>query len=101
MLRVNVTGDTMIFRKEWEGKNFYTTSLSKKKQDETYENAYISVQFKKDVVLHNKTKIKVNNGWLTFYMKGKEPVYQLFISDFEEEDEIPEGFTQVDEGLPF
>lgn len=96
MLKVNVTGDTMIFRKDFDGKPNYSTTLSKKLMDGTYDNAYINVRFKKGVELENKTKIDVTNGWLTFW-KNKEgkAMFEIFISEFE--GGVPEGFAAVDD----
>lgn len=101
MLRVNATGETMIFRNEYDGRSFYSTSLSKKLADGTWENGNIGVQFKKDVEMHNKTKINVTNGWLTFYKtKDEKPktVTYLFIMDFEivGDEQVPAGFTEID-----
>lgn len=104
MLKINVTGDTMIFRKDFDGRATYSTTISKKLTDGTWENAYIGVQFKKDVVLQDKTKVEIKNGWLTHYFnKEKKPVYYIFVLDFESETQIPEGFTQIedDSSLPF
>ena len=114
-MRIEATGETMIFRKEYEGKVFYSTSLGQKKQDDTWENASIDVKFKNGVNLADKTKIEVIRGWLKFYLKGKVPVWQVFISEFEKlsgipsgfepEDEnqaaIPEGFQALDDDIPF
>ena len=92
------TGETMIFRKDYEGRQLYSTTIGKKKQDGTYENGYIDVQFKKGVNLADKTKIEVINGWLTFYLnKDKKPVWQIFINEFEQLSHIPSGFKPEDE----
>jgi hypothetical protein len=114
-------GQTMVFRKDHEGKVFYSTQLGKKKQDGTYDNAYIDLQFKKGVDIPNRTTINVENGWLTFWLnKDKKPVWQVFVSDYEvleygEEPQpakkpvdekppaIPEGFQALedDDSIPF
>ena len=85
MLNSNFSGETMIFKND---KGFYSTSISKKNQDGTYANAYISVAFKKGVDLPNKTKINIKNGFLTFdqYDRAdgsKATNLKLFVSDFE------------------
>lgn len=85
MLNTNITGETMIFKND---KGFYSTSLSRKKQDGTYENAYINVGFRKGVDIPNKTLINVKNGFLTFDNRatedGKTTTYfRLFISDYD------------------
>lgn len=85
MLNSNFSGETMIFKND---KGFYSTSISKRNQDGTYANAYISVGFRKGVDLPNKTKINIKNGFLTFdqYDRAdgtKATNLKLFISDFE------------------
>lgn len=103
MLKINVTGDTMIFRKDFDDRPAYSTSLGKKLQDGTYDNAFINVKFKKGVDIANKTKIDITNGWLTFW-KNKEdkPMWEIFINEFTSDapQEI-EGFTELDEDSPF
>lgn len=88
MLNINVTGETMIFRND---KGFYSTSLSKKKlnaeKGAEYENAYITVEFRKGVEVPNRTKINIKQGWVSFnkYEKeGKTNVYfKIFVNDFD------------------
>ena len=98
MLKTQITGDTMIFRKDFDDRQAYSTTISKKNKDGEYENAYIDVKFKKDVKLENKTKININNAWLTFYInKDKKPVWQIFINDFSTIEGIPEGFQAIND----
>lgn len=84
MLKTNITGETMIFK---NNNGFYSTTISKKKQDGSYDNAYINVGFKKDVDVENKTLINIKNGWLTFdkYEKdGKTNTYlKIFVNEFD------------------
>lgn len=102
MIKSVFTGQAMVFAKEYDGRTYYSTSIGKKKQDGTYENGYIDLQFKKGVEIPNKTKIDIKNGWLTFYLKDKKPTWQIFVSEFEMEGGDYEGFAQVsDEDCPF
>lgn len=74
----------MIFRNDYkDGGVAYVMGLSKKKKDGSYDNAYIPVQFKRDVSLANQTNIYIKKAWLSFY-KNKEgkPVFYIFISEF-------------------
>ena len=69
----------------------YTTTIGKKNSDGSYDNAYIGIQFNKDVQLENRTKIKIKNAWLSFYkivkeLKGETQTTTVFFircSDFE------------------
>lgn len=75
--------DEIVFKNEYNGKVYYSIGLSKKKQDGTYENGYITTQFKKDVELENKTKIRIKKSWIDFYVKDKKTIPYIFVSEFE------------------
>ena len=73
----------MIFRKDYDNRTVYTMGISKKKQDGTYENAYMPVQFKKGVELENKTNIYIKDAWITFFKtKDGKAIFYIFINDF-------------------
>ena len=72
----------MVFKREYEGKSYYSIGMSRKKQDGTYENAYIDCRFKQGVELDNQTNIYVNDGFMSFYLKDGKPIYYLVITDF-------------------
>lgn len=74
--------ELMVFRRDYEGKSFYSIGLSKK-QENGYLNGYMPCSFKKGVDVQNKTKIKATNMWLTFYLKEKETKPYIFINEFE------------------
>lgn len=78
---MQIRGETMIFANEKDG---YSTTVSKKNQDGTYDNMYIAVNFKKGVVIENKTKIDITNGFLSFY-KTREglPRLKIVVMEFE------------------
>lgn len=111
MLKTYIDGETMIFRKDFKDRASYSTTLSKKTKDGEWENGFIPVQFKKDVFVHNKTKINIKNAWLTFYKdKDGKTVPLIFISEFEElekpeEPKLPDGITEFaaldDDDCPF
>ncbi len=60
---MKITGETMIFKND----KGYSTSISSKKEDGSYENMFIAVNFKKGVEVENKTKINITDGFLSFY----------------------------------
>lgn len=73
----------MIFRKDYEDRTVYTMGMSKKKQDGTYDKAYIPVNFKKGVELENQTNIYIKKAWPSFYKtKEGKPIFYIFISEF-------------------
>lgn len=83
---MNVTNEreVMIFRNNYQDRVFYSMGISKKLQDGTYENGSINCQFKKDVEIQDRTKIKIKEAWLTFYKdKDKKTVPYIFVNQFE------------------
>jgi len=96
---MRITGETIIFKNE---KGMYNTTISNKREDGTYENMRISVNFKKGIEVENKTKINIKDGFLSFW-KNKDglPQVKLVIMDFEEVN--TEGFqvSNDESDLPF
>ena len=82
---MNIISDRkeMVFVKDYNGKELYSLGISKKNQDGSYTNGYISCRFKKDVHLKNMTMIKLKQAWLDFYLKDKATISYIFINDFE------------------
>lgn len=80
-----------VFNKE--GK--YSIGISNKKQDGTYDNAYIPIQFNKGVELENGTDIYIKNAWLSFYKweyDGKKgTTFIIKCNDFSKVDEVIES----------
>lgn len=100
---LKITGETRVFSKEINKKVYYSTTISNKNENGTYDKMYISIQFRKDVLVSNNTDIIINDGFLTFY-KGKDETQKmkLVILDFElkgQEEETNDYFD--DSELPF
>lgn len=96
---MKVTGKTRIFKNEYNGRVNYTTSISNKKEDGTYENMYLSTQFKKGQ--ETEGNIEIKDGFLSFY-KTKEglPKLKVVILDYTKEEQ--NDFTSIPaEDLPF
>ena len=105
---MQITGEAKIFKKEIEGKTLYSTSLTNKNMDGTYENMYITAQLPKGMSLENNTKINITKGFLSFY-RNKNGLAQVkvVIQEFEsltqtipQYEETPSYFTP-DSDLPF
>lgn len=73
----------MIFRKEFDGKPVYSIGLSRKNKDGDYINGYITANFRDGVDIPDRSRIKINNAWLSFYKKENITIPTIFISDFE------------------
>jgi len=100
---MDISGRTMIYKNDYG----FSTTISNKKQDGTYDKLYITVQFPKDVELENKTLINIKDGFLSFY-KTKEglPKIKIVVKYFEiaEDYKIPfleDTTEQLEDLMPF
>lgn len=100
---MKITGQTIIFKNEFG----YSTSISKKNEDGTYDKMYLSIQLPKGTELENKTKINITNGFLAFY-KTKEglPKPKIVVMQFESEykeqaEDITDDIMSDQFNLPF
>lgn len=100
---LKITGETRIFSKEINKKLYYSTTISNKNEDGTYENMYISVQFKKDVLVRNNTNVIIKNGFLTFYKsKDETQKLKLVVLDFDYDCQVEDSTDDYDDDdLPF
>lgn len=97
---MDLVGRTRIFKNE---NGLYSTSVSNKKDDNTYENMYIAVNFRKGIEVSNNTEIRIIHGFLSFY-KTKEglPKPKIVITDFEFINKQTNEFSNItDDMLPF
>ena len=97
---LQLVGTTRIFAKEIDGKKLYSTSISSKKQDGTYDKMYVSVQLPRDTVLQNNTDIIILDGFISFY-KSKDGLAKLkiVVMKFEIEETTQQEVQKSD--LPF
>ena len=95
---LQIVGTTRIFAKEINGKTLYSTSVSSKKQDGTYDRMYIAVQLPKNTVLQNNTDITILEGFMSFY-KSQEGLakIKIVVMKFEKE----EASEEEKSDLPF
>lgn len=83
-MNIECEKEKMIFRNENNGKVFYSIGLSKKNQDGKYTSGYITCRFPKDANIENKTKIKILNAWLDFWVDDKKITHPyIFINKYE------------------
>lgn len=73
----------MIFRKDFNDRPIYSIGLSRKKKDGNYENGYMVVNFKEGTDIPDKTRIKIKDAWISFYLKDKKTIPTIFINDYE------------------
>lgn len=76
----------MIFakNKEYNGDTFrvYSTGISSKSQDGTYNNAYIPVKFRKGIEIEDRQLINILSAWLMPIKLKDNFIVGLFINDF-------------------
>lgn len=98
---MNISEDRIrtIFKNERDGKTYYSLGLSKKDKEGNYINGYISCRFPKSATIENKTKIKIYEGWVDFYIKDKITHPYIFINKYEiieGKEEQPEQTIQAE-----
>ena len=102
-MNIECEKEKMIFRNEKDGKVFYSIGLSKKNQDGKYTSGYIACRFPKNANIENKTKIKILNAWLDFWVDDKKITHPyIFINKYEMIlDGIPKNIKseRSDEGI--
>ena len=100
-MSIRITGETTIFKSD---KGFYSTGISNKLMDGSWDNAYFPVQFKKGVEVENKTKINITNGFMSFF-KGQDdkPVFKIVVLDFTQVGDAKEDASATfdSDSLPF
>ena len=91
----------MVFKNEYQGREFYNLGISKKDRSGNYINGYMPCEFRKGVQLETKTKIYIKNAFLTFYLKDKKTVPYIKILDFETVEETMQNSKSEDPFLQF
>lgn len=101
---MQVTGKTMIFKKEYEGKIFYSTSIRNKNINGEYTNMYLNIQLPKGIEPEDKSIIEITKGFISFYENkdgNKIPkIVAMEIKQDEPKQEVQEDVYTSD-NLPF
>ena len=88
---MNVLGNVRIFKKELNGKELYSTTISLKNQNGEWDRMYLSVQLPRNVVLENGTDINITKGFLSFYKTNEGlPRIKIVIQEFITKEEMEE-----------
>ena len=96
---MNITGKTICYKNDYG----YSTAISNKKQDGTYERMYVNLQLPKGVEVENKTYIEITKGFLAFY-KDKNGMSKIKIVAMEIKQDEPkqeENYFTSESDLPF
>ena len=95
---MQISGQATVFATERDSSNgkwyTYQIGVSSKKEDGSYVNAYIDAMFRRGVVVENKSRINIKDGFLTVreFMKNdgtKQKKLSVMILDFD----MADGFT--------
>lgn len=82
-MQIISNNDEMIFRKDFNDRPIYSIGLSKKDKNGNYIKGYMNCNFKQGTDIADKTKIKIKDAWLSFYIKDKKTIPTIFINDYE------------------
>ena len=98
---MNISGKSKIWRKEMNGKNYYSTTISNKDMNGNWVNTYIPVQLPKDRELNNGTDIEIVKGFLSIY--GQDKKIKAVIQEYQiiNENTPQNDFISQDDELPF
>jgi len=84
---MNINGKTRIFKNEKDGNVYYTTTLSNKLENGTYDNATVKVQFMKDIE-PAEGNINILDGFITFYRKKDNTLKLKYVIKKYKEDTV-------------
>ena len=85
----------MVFKREYNGRVYYSLGISKKEMNGTYTNGYMPCEFKKGVSVNDKTRIYLKNAFLTFYLKDKQTVPYIKILEYETVEETIQSSKDI------
>jgi hypothetical protein len=94
---MNLSSDRpiMVFKREYNGRVFYSLGLSKKDRNNNYINGYMACEFRKGVSLESKTRIYIKNAFLTFYLKDKKTIPYIKVLEFETVEETIQNSKDI------
>jgi hypothetical protein len=98
---MNISGKAKIWRKEMNGNNYYSTTISNKDMNGNWVNTYIPVQLPKDRELNNGTDIEIIKGFLSIY--GQDKKIKAVVQEYQiiNENAPQSDFISKDDELPF
>ena len=96
---MNISGRTIVFKNDFG----YSTAISNKKQDGTYDKMYISLQLPKGIDVENKSYIEITKGFLSFYKdKNGMPKLKIVVMEISQDTPKQEETYEIDSSeLPF
>ena len=99
-MHIRENEEVIIFKND---KDYYSIGLSRKDRNNQIFYGYFPCQFKKGESVANKTRIKLKNAFISFYIKDDKTMPYLMILNYEEIKE-KENYSKIKdemENLPF
>lgn len=88
---MNISGTAKVYKREVNGNELYSTSISSKNINGDWEKMYISVQLPRNTTLENNTEINIIKGFLSFYKnKNGLSMPKVVIQEFQIKEEAEE-----------
>ena len=101
-MHIKENEEVIIFRND---KGHYSIGLSRKDRNGEVFYGYFPCQFKKDVEVENKTRIMIRNAFMSFYLKEKQTMAYIMITDFDvvekKENYAKLKGEEIEENMPF
>lgn len=91
--------EVIVFKND---NGYYSIGLSRKDRNNQVFYGYFPCQFKNGINVENKTRIKLQNAFISFYLKDDKTMPYLMILDFIEA-EKKENYAKLkgEEEMPF
>lgn len=84
MYKIMAGSTYTVNRVDYKSHTFYKIPVSKNNLDETTLESYKIISFADDVDIPDGTKIKINSGYESFYMKDKfNAIFTVVVTDFD------------------
>ena len=99
-MHIKENEEVMIFKND---KGYYSIGLNRKDRNGEYFYGYFPCQFKKDVDVPNKSRIRIRNAFISFYLKDDKTMPYVMVTDYdtvEKKENYLETKTQMEE-TPF
>lgn len=92
--------EVIIFKND---KDYYSIGLSRKDRNGEVYYGYFPCQFKKGDSVNNKTRIKIKNAFMSFYLKDDKTMPYIMILDYTivENKNLYELKSEDESNLPF
>jgi len=99
-MHIKENEEVIIFKND---KGYYSIGLSRKDRNGEYFYGYFPCQFRKNEEVPNKSRIRIRNAFISFYLKDNQTMSYAMITDYDmvdKKENYLETKTQMEE-MPF